>query len=73
MDRQKTIERITEQLPYLDDEVLESVWHLLKHVEPMDAWEQQIMNDSEAGKLDQLINQANADYQAGKISKLVKD
>jgi hypothetical protein len=66
MSRQETIERITKQLPHVPDEVLQSLLTLLEHVEPMDAWEKQIAEDSLSGKFDNLIQEVLADHKAGR-------
>ncbi len=73
MNRQETIEHINKQLPYIDDDLLKAVYNLLAQTEPLDAWEQEIFEDSKTGKLDYLINQAKADYKAGRVTKLAKD
>ena len=33
-------------------------------------WDKQIESDGRSGKLDQLVNQAQADYKAGKARKI---
>ena len=71
MTRQETIEEITERLHHLDDDMLESVYRLLERVQPLDAWEEQIVRDSEVGRLDDLVEEALADYRAGRTSELV--
>lgn len=68
MSRQETIERITQQLPHVPDEVLESLLTLLEHVEPMDAWEKQIAEDSLSGKFDDLIQEVLAEHRAGQTT-----
>jgi hypothetical protein len=70
MSRQETIERITQQLPHVPDEVLESLLTLLEHVEPMDAWEKQVTEDSVSGKFDDLIQEVLANHEAGRTTSL---
>ena len=33
-------------------------------------WDRQIESDAESGKLDRLVNEARADYKAGKAKKI---
>lgn len=70
MSRQETIERITQQLPHVPDDVLQSLLTLLEHVEPMDAWEKQIAEDSLSGKFDNLIQEVLTEHKAGQTKKL---
>ncbi len=70
MSRQETIERITQQLPHVPHEVLESVLTLLEHVEPLDTWEKQIAEDSLSGKFDNLIQEVLLNHKAGQTTKL---
>jgi hypothetical protein len=72
MSRRETIERITQQLPLVPDEVLESLLTLLEHVEPMDAWEKQITEDSFSGKFDKLIEEVLSDHKAGRTITLAE-
>jgi hypothetical protein len=70
MSRQETIERIAQQLPHVPDDVLQSLLILLEHVEPMDAWEKQIAEDSLSGKFDELITEVLSDHKAGRTTSL---
>jgi hypothetical protein len=70
VSRQETIERITQQLPHVPDEVLQSLLTLLEHVEPMDAWEKQITEESLSGKFDNLIEEVLSDHKAGRTTSL---
>lgn len=70
MSHQKTIERITQQLPYVPDEVLQSLLTLLEHGEPMDAREKQIAEDFVSGKFDNLIQEVLAEHKAGQTTRL---
>lgn len=66
MTKQQTIERITDYLPHLGEDVLQSVLTLLERVQPdLDTWERQMLADAESGRLDNLINQALKNHQAG--------
>ena len=33
-------------------------------------WDRQIESDAKSGKLDRLVNEARADYKAGKVKKI---
>ena len=71
MTKQQTIERITDYLPHLDEDVLQSVLTLLERVQPhLDAWDRQMLADAEAGRLDGLIDQALTNHQAGDSNDL---
>jgi hypothetical protein len=71
-ESQKTIERITQQLPHVPDEVLESLLTLLEHVQPMDAWEKKIADDSLSGKFDELVQEVLSEHQAGRTTNLIE-
>ncbi len=72
MSRQETIERITQQLPHVPDEVLESLLTLLEYVEPMDVWEKQIAEDSLSGKFDNLIQEVLSNHKARQTMNLME-
>lgn len=57
-----TAEILQEKLPYILHEIL---------VAKEAAWDQQLKEDMEAGKLDHLIQEAVEDYKAGKCTKIV--
>lgn len=64
-----TIEKIEDQIQRLDDQsfaVLRGWFIEYEHKR----WDQKIGADSEAGKLDSLINEARAEYRAGKTKPL---
>lgn len=66
MTKQQTIERITDYLPHLGEDVLQSVLTLLEHVQPdLDAWDRQVLADAESGRLDSLVDQALTNHQVG--------
>lgn len=58
----ETAEAVQEKLPDMLQETL---------VEKEAAWDQQIKEDMEAGRLDHLIEKAVENYKAGKYSKIV--
>ena len=77
MTKQQTIERITDYLPHLDEDVLQSVLTLLERVQPdlasdEDAWDRQMLADAESGRLDSLIDQALTNHRAGDSSDLLE-
>jgi hypothetical protein len=63
------IERIEEQVASLSPEEL-AVFRRWYAAFDGDAWDRQIAADSEAGRLDSLIAEARADYDAGKAREL---
>ena len=78
MTKQQTIERITDYLPHLDEDVLQSVLTLLERVQPdlasdKDAWDRQMLADAESGRLDSLIDQALTNHRAGDSSDLLEE
>ena len=60
------IERAITQLP--PSELTELMTWLEHHYH--EKWDEQIEDDLDAGRLDSLINQAEAEYQAGKAQPL---
>ena len=75
MTKQQTIERITDYLPHLGEDVLQSVLTLLERVQPDpdgDAWDRQMIADAESGRLDSLIDQALTSHRAGDSGDLLE-
>ena len=71
MTKQHIIKRITEYLPHLGEDVLQSVLTLLENVQPdFDEWDRQIIADAEAGKLNSLIDEALKRHEAGESEDL---
>ncbi|HVV96109.1 MAG TPA: hypothetical protein VHC92_03100 [Rhodanobacteraceae bacterium] len=63
------IEHIEQQISSLSPEEL-AVFRRWYATFDADAWDRQIAADAEAGRLDSLIAEARADYDAGKAREL---
>jgi hypothetical protein len=63
------IEHIEQQISLLSPEEL-AVFRRWYAAFDADAWDRQIAADAEAGRLDSLIAEARADYDAGKAREL---
>ena len=68
MTRQDTLQTISELLPQQPQEKLEALLGWLEQDE--DAFEKQLRADVEAGKLDSLIAEVVAEYEAGETIDL---
>ncbi len=68
MTRQDTLQTISELLPQQPQEKLEALLSWLEQDE--DAFEKQLRADVEAGKLDSLIAEVVAEYEAGETIDL---
>lgn len=67
-----TVEKILQDVRTLSAEQREELWKRVAAEEAsnLDAWEKQIERDSNAGKLDHLLNELKEDIAAGRVKPL---